>query len=235
MATFTKACDGKHGNGYTQNLIVNYGAPDIPNNRTWVWITYSRTSADMSKYYNYGWDNPCSISIDGGVVASATPKSNHDDEVTQTLCYWEGWIGHNPDGSRGINVSASFTSNSSNLPSGSISGYVELPKIPREANITSFSVSKLSGIDGLTKVKFNYSADATLDWAWYSTDNGASWHNLPSGNIVSGLEPGKGYDFKLRVRRADSQLLSYSNTVYQTTHDINKITGDYRKWQRFSF
>ncbi|MBQ2870309.1 hypothetical protein IJE86_01265 [bacterium] len=97
----------------------------------------------------------------------------------------------------------------------------DLPQIPRYANITSFSVSKRNE----TSVLFNWSADANCDWAWYSTDNGSTWHNLPSSNIVSGLSPNTTYNFKLRLRRTDSQLTTDSSTYKQTTYDYPHCTN----------
>lgn len=97
---------------------------------------------------------------------------------------------------------------------------ISVPQIPRYANITSFSVSKLSE----TSVKYNYSADATLNYAWYSTDAGSTWHDLPVNNIVTGLSANTTYNFKLRVRREDSQLTTDSSVVQQTTYDYPHIT-----------
>lgn len=127
------------------------------------------------------------------------------------------------DGSFGASFSAGVGITPGSNCSGS--GSWDLDRIPRYTSITSFSVSNISGNDGLTKVKFNWSASDACDWAWYSTDNGASWHDLPNTNIVSGLSPNTGYNFKLRVRRADSQLTTDSNTVTKSTYDIAKITN----------
>ena len=106
------------------------------------------------------------------------------------------------------------------------SGSWDLPTIPRYTSITRFDVSKISGYDGLTKVKIDWSASDSCDWVWYSTDNGGSWQDLPNTGIVSGLSPGTGYNFKLRVRRTDSQLTTDSGTYYQTTYASNSITSD---------
>lgn len=97
--------------------------------------------------------------------------------------------------------------------------------IPQYATITSFNVSNLSGVDGLTKVKFSWAVDSTTDYAWYSIDGGKSWNNLPTTNIVSGLQPNTSYNFKLRVRRKDSQLTTDSNTVTRSTYDIARISN----------
>lgn len=105
------------------------------------------------------------------------------------------------------------------------SGSWDLTQIPRYTSITSFSVSNISGADGLTKVKFNWSASDTCDYAWYSKDNGTSWSSLPSDNIVSGLSPNTSYNFKLRVRRKDSQLTTDSGTVTKSTYNIATLTA----------
>lgn len=123
--------------------------------------------------------------------------------------------------------SASFEAGVGQYPSSNCSGSSSwnLDRIPRYTSITSFSVANISGADGLTKVKFNWSASDSCDWAWYSTDNGASWHDLPNTNIVSGLSPNTSYNFKLRVRRTDSQLTTDSNKVTKSTYNIATITS----------
>ncbi|MBQ9298229.1 MAG: hypothetical protein IJ223_04290 [Clostridia bacterium] len=123
--------------------------------------------------------------------------------------------------------SASFEAGVGQYPSSNCSGSGSwnLDRIPRYTSITSFSVANISGSDGLTKVKFNWTASDSCDWAWYSTDNGTSWHDLPNTNIISGLSPNTSYNFKLRVRRTDSQLTTDSNKVTKSTYDIAKITS----------
>ena len=101
------------------------------------------------------------------------------------------------------------------------SGSWELPTIPRYATIKSFSVSQRDE----TSVLYNFTVDGECDYAWYSKDNGASWQDLPNSNIVSGLSAGSSYQFKLRLRRKDSQLTtdsaSYTQSTYNYPHCIN--------------
>ena len=94
-------------------------------------------------------------------------------------------------------------------------GTWELPTINRYAKITNFVVEKVDE----TSVKFNWTADTTCDYAWYSTNNGSTWSGLANSNIVSGLSANTSYNFKLRVRRKDSQLTTDSGTYKQTTYD----------------
>jgi len=98
---------------------------------------------------------------------------------------------------------------------------ITLDNIPRYANITSFTVSQRDE----TSVLFNYSVDAACDYAWYSTDNGGSWNNLPNNNIVSGLTANTAYNFKLKIRRTDSQLETISNTFTQSTYPYPSVIG----------
>lgn len=84
--------------------------------------------------------------------------------------------------------------------------------------ITSFNVSQRDE----TSVQYNYSVDSGIDYAWYSI-NGGSWQGLPSNNVISGLSAGTGYNFKLKVRRQDSQLTAETGNVYQETYPYPSI------------
>lgn len=101
------------------------------------------------------------------------------------------------------------------------SGTWELPTIPRYAKITSFSVAQRDE----TSVTYLFTADSSVDYAWYSTDNGANWYNLPNNNIVSGLKANTSYNFKLRLRKTDSQLTTDSATYSQTTYNYPHCTS----------
>jgi hypothetical protein len=101
------------------------------------------------------------------------------------------------------------------------SGTWELPTISRYAKITSFSVAKRDE----TSVTYLFTADSSVDYAWYSTDNGATWYGLPNNNIVSGLKANTSYNFKLRLRRTDSQLTTDSSTYSQATYNYPHCTS----------
>ncbi len=169
------------------------------------------TTSNYVYFHNINWDI-------GGNTGSkgSTSYSNGETIASDSFTVY-----HNPAGQ----ASFSFSMAANVFYSGG--GYIyasdswTLDTIPRYANITSFSVSKRD----LTSVKFNWTADASCDYAWYSTNNGASWNALPNSNIVSGLSYNTGYNFKLRVRRTDSQLTTDSSTYYQTTYDIAKISS----------
>lgn len=92
---------------------------------------------------------------------------------------------------------------------------------PAYTSITKFNVNKRDE----TSVFFDWSASDVCDSACYSLDNGANWHGLPTSNIVSGLSANTTYNFKLSVRRQDSQLWTESGLVSQTTYDYPHCTS----------
>lgn len=107
------------------------------------------------------------------------------------------------------------------------SGTYQLDVAPAYTSITSFSVRALSE----TSVRFNWSASNTVDYVWYSTNNGSSWTGKDvadgtSGSFdVGGLSANTGYNFKIRVRRKDSQLTTNSGAYYATTYAYPYLTS----------
>lgn len=161
------------------------------------------------------------LELDSTGVTSKT-FSNISGAGDHQLASGTAQINHNTNGEKTFTITISgwlYTY-------GNTSGNEDftLTKIPRQANITSFSVSKRDE----TSVKYNFTTDANCDWAWYSTDNGSTWANLPNNSVVSRLSSNTSqplsynttYNFKLRVRRTDSQLTTDSSTYTQTTYDI---------------
>ena len=109
--------------------------------------------------------------------------------------------------------------------SSSISGNFTLENIPRYTSITSFAVDNLPGEDGLTKMRYIWTASDPVDYAWYSLDGGGTYYGLASNNIITGLNPGTTYDFRLRVRRTDSQLTTDTGTIRKATINNASLTA----------
>lgn len=140
-------------------------------------------------------------------------------------------ITHSDDGTKTVNVSASspdLAQGGGYGPySGSASGSVTLTAIPRYATINSFTVSQRDE----TSLAFSFTASATCDYAWYSTNNGSTWTGVDiadgtSGSFnVTGLSANTSYTCKLRVRRKDSQLNTDSSAVTQSTYDYPKVSS----------
>lgn len=95
-------------------------------------------------------------------------------------------------------------------------------------SISKFEVNKVSGSS--TQLKFIWAAGNTIDYVWYSTNNGSSWTGVDvtdgtSGEFtVSNLASGTSYNCKIRVRRKDSQKTNDSSTVAQSTYTQTKFT-----------
>lgn len=187
---------------------------DIGNNTSYVYLeikvttnstTYNNTGG---AYVNITASSPNNSYGTGNVYFKVSKNAN--------ITVWSGKLGpfsHNSDGTSGnVNVNVSSYITSSTKPKASTS--IGMSTIPRYANITSFAVYQRDE----TSVQFGYSVDSNCDYGWYSADNGGSWHDLPTNNIIGGLSPGTGYNFKLRVRRQDSQLTTDSGTVWQQTY-----------------
>lgn len=147
-----------------------------------------------------------------------TLPPNTDTKIDSVV---EG-VAHNNDGSKTITWSYSLPTG---ISAGTVtgSGTATLTTIPRKTSITSFTVSKVNE----TTLKFNWQTADTVDYAWYSTNNGSTWTGIDvtdgtSGNFnVGNLSPGQSYNCKIKVRRKDSQLESDpSSTVVQSTYAV---------------
>lgn len=130
-----------------------------------------------------------------------------------------GWITHNADGtySNGY-ATTDFTSTPWGW-NGTAYGTFSLKKIPRYATCNQSLNSKTE-----TTIKMNWSSDNTIDYLWYSKNNGSSWTAVGSVNATSGsysitgLTPNTTYNIKTRVRRKDSQLTTDSSSLSVTTY-----------------
>ena len=196
----TSSCEGRY-------LTFNWSVDNtsIPSN--YKEIYWSVVGAGASGYVTSG---NFKVVIDGETVYSSA--SRVDVWVGTVIASGYKKIYHNNDGSRSFSASveAGIYEVAVNCRG---SGSWELPTIPRYANITSFSVFQRDE----TSVIFNYSVDAPCDYEWYSTDGGSTWYGLPNTKIVSGLSAGTTYQFKMKVRRTDSQLTTQSSIYPQTT------------------
>lgn len=198
----TSSCEGRY-------LTFNWSVDNTSISSNYKEIYWSVVGAGAGGYVTSG---NFKVVIDGETVYSSA--SRVDVWVGTIIASGYKKIYHSNDGTRSFSASVEagiyeFAVNCSG------SGSWQLPTIPRYANITSFSVFQRDE----TSVIFNYSCDAPCDYEWYSTDGGATWYGLPNTKIVSGLSAGTTYQFKLKVRRTDSQLTSQSSIYPQTTYN----------------
>ena len=208
----------------TSNLIA-YEVPNsvnISGNTSQLYVKLTATTSGAS-HNNY--DITSTITING---VTYHPVHRLPSNTTTTIYETTLTITHNSDGKKTVDISYSIPTG---ISAGTLSNSqsVTLSNIPRYVTITSFSVTKRNE----TSVYYHYTEDASTDWAWYSTDNGSTWANLPTSGIVSvlsndtskPLSPNTTYNFKLRLRRTDSQLTTVSNTYQQTTYDYPHCTN----------
>ena len=196
-------------------LYAKYNSQSIADNNT-NWSIEARLVVTTGYIGDY---TGVTLSLSGDGISSSQNLGTGDYR-SRTLGSASGTTGHSSSGTKSVSASSTVTFKAWGK-SISVSGSADLPTIPRYANITSFSVSKRDE----TSVKYNFTADATLDYAKYSTDNGSTWHDLPTSNVVSGLSANTTYNFKLQVRRADSGLWTTSGTVQQTTYNYPYCTS----------
>lgn len=192
----------------------------ISNNTSNVWVTITAKRTSGSTF----WDDEKkgTVECDGEsksfYLSLPSNKSSNSTEVKFSN------IEHDSDGSKTVKVSASITPGSS-IGELYKSTRFKLTDIPRHAKITAFNVFNIAGFDGLNQLGLSYSTDVPIDAAWYSTDNGVSWADLPATWRISGLQPNTGYNVKIRVRRADNQLTTDSNSIYIATLPVAYITS----------
>ena len=174
---------------------------------------------------------PSSISSSATKTASCT--------INGTKYTWSGTIGgsgdktlisktqtvtHNTDGSKSITIAASIdldiTWGGVSIGTISGSGTMALTKIPRYATVTQSLSAKTE-----TTISMNWTSDSTIDYIWYSTNNGSSWTgiNVTDGKngsyTIPSLSANTTYQVKTRVRRKDSQLTTDSSALSVTTYN----------------
>lgn len=197
--TSTFYCDWKITN---QSIENNYS--DI------YWKIYLKITGGDQWYSNAVQIK--SLKINGNTIVSSKKYSNIQGKGDHQLIDGTVRVYHDTTGNKELPIELTGYLYSYGNRTGS--GSFELETIPRYASITNFSVDKKDE----TSVLFKYSVDSVCDMCWYSTDDGVNWNELSENNIVSGLSPNTSYNFKLRVRRKDSQLTTDSNRYIQSTY-----------------
>lgn len=214
MATITF---GKSGTRPYCTLEVTQQSQSVANNTSTVKyvLTLHRPSA-VSSSASKAW----SVTING------TKKSGSGSiggSGNKTLLSGTMVIPHNTDGSKTLSFSGScqldITWSGTKLGTITGSGSMTLTKIPRYATVTQTLMSKTE-----TSATIKWSSDSTIDYIWWSSNNGSSWTgiNVTDGTTgqytISGLSANTAYQIKTRVRRKDSQLTTDSSALSVTTY-----------------
>lgn len=147
---------------------------------------------------------------------STTFNNNSDGSLSLTAYVKQQFYYGNGDTSRWTN-SYFYQENSTTMVCSTI---------PRYATSNQSLNSKTE-----TTIKMNWSSDSTVDYLWYSKDNGSTWTGVDvtdgtSGTYtISGLSANTTYNIKTRVRRKDSQLTTDSSNLSVTTYDYPYCTS----------
>ena len=225
MAFITLAQNVAFGSG--PNMYVTFSYEKERNGSTMRYRTRTVISSMTGSHY-FGYYIAQKLSLNGVQKEDERLKENSPSQWSSPITYTSPWYDVPNKTSGTTPVKFNLYSNSGR----SATYEYNLAVDPAYTSITEFIVSKISGYSGLTSLKVSWKTSNTIDYLWYSKDNGSSWTGLDvadgtSGSFnISGLSPNACYNFKIRVRRKDSQLTTDSSTYYAVTYDINRITSE---------
>ena len=221
--SYQKVAEGYIGNtGYFNvylRLYAKYNSQSIANNTTSV----SYKSAIYLDGNGTFWSNSGttkSLYGDGATGVSNANANGQYGAYETTLNEITGTVTHDSNGSKTVYTSANFTSTVWGWNT-SVDASCVLPTIPRYATSNQSLNAKTE-----TTIKMNWSSDNTIDYIWYSKDNGSNWTGVDvtdgtSGTYtISGLSANTTYTIKTRVRRKDSQLTTDSSALSVTTYKV---------------
>lgn len=214
----TTTFNGDVGKRYLQ-FAWEVKSQDIANNKTTISWTLKGAGGDTDYYYKAG---NFKLVINGDTVYSSADRI----ELYRGTLVASGTktITHKDDGTKSFKASAEAGIYTVAVNSTGSDTFT-LPAIPRHATVKQTLNSKTE-----TSIKIDWTSDSTIDYIWYSTDNGSNWTgiNVTDGKsdsyTISGLKPNTAYKVKTRVRRKDSQLTTDSSALSVTTYDYPYCT-----------
>jgi len=195
------------------STIEGYGKIECINS---YWTTTYPSTLEI-----YWYDN--NANQNGKLIASTSFKGMSSQTDVKS-CSGTITVTHKSDGTLSGYLKVIFTKGSTTSAYAPASGnsstdWTALTNIPRYATSNQSLNSKTS-----SSIKMNWSSDSTIDYIWYSTNNGSSWTGVGSVNAtsgsytISGLAANTTYNIKTRVRRKDSQLTTDSSNLAVATY-----------------
>lgn len=130
---------GSNGNRIDVWIEYRVGDADVANNRTWFTAYfYAALNPNYTSSTSYYKGLNSTFSVNGTAAGSVTDGAYDFTSTAKVnlLGSFDGWIAHGADGKKSLSLSGSFTTASSYISGGSISGTVTLPVIPRAAAVT---------------------------------------------------------------------------------------------------
>lgn len=175
-------------------------------------VASKSSSSTASTYGNY----TATATVNGSAQSVGTTSFTLAPGKSITLLSKTYTVPHNADGTKTTTISASVGGNSM---TGNGSASITLDKIPRYGSANQTLANKTE-----TSITMNWNSDSTVDYIWYSTNNGSTWAgiNVTDGTggsyTINGLAANTTYQVKTRVRRKDSQLTTDSTALAVATY-----------------
>ena len=183
-------------------------------NTSTVTVTVTASKSSSSTASTYG-SQTTTVKV-GSASQSNTASFTLAPSKTITLFSKSYTVSHNSDGTKSVTISVNV---GGNVIYANGSATVTLDKIARYATVTQSLQSRTE-----TTAVMKWASDSTVDYIWYSTNNGSTWSgiNVADGTngtyTISGLSANTTYQVKTRVRRKDSQLTTDSSALSVTTY-----------------
>lgn len=231
---------GSYGSHYTLWQTITENSKNNSNNSSNVTVKMY-LSFDGSSYYAY-----TNYTTSGSMVINGTTHNYSINPISFSsgqakdllLAQWTGDIAHNSDGSKTLNVSGSWNTDTTRIGSGSCSTSKVLSSIQRYANLTSLSVKSKT----INSITLQYTTDRAA-WLFVNLNDAADFLNGGEpfvSNTTSGsftiyykdrantkrLDPNVLYKIKV-LCRADGRngTLDTTKTITASTYDIAKISS----------
>ena len=214
---------GSNGSKVDTWLEYKVLSQSIANNQSTVRvILYSQATFDSSTAHTvtrqFGY-----VKIDSNQQSyTMTGGYDFDNYKLNKFADYTFTVSHNANGTKTVAMSGAWSDSgwSSYISGGSASASVTLPTIPQYATVNQSLNARTE-----TTLTINWSADQTVDYVWYSKDNGANYTAIGSVNATSGsftitgLTANTTYQIKTKVRNKSSQLTSESSASSLATYN----------------
>lgn len=218
--TKCKVRNGQTRNEYECRIGYQVNSQDIATNTSNVTLRLECRSINSS-YATYNLNKGLTSVIDGTTIKDDQPVDMRKTNEWQNFGEKTITIYHNPDGTYSESKTGSFTCTAGtsqySLQSGSASVTVAPATIPRYANLTQHYISRVS----TSSITVYWNADASCDGLQCSL-NGGGWFDVGGypEYTLTGLAANTTYSIRTRIKRADSQLWTESETIWGTTYPI---------------
>jgi len=191
----------------------------IPNNQSTISWTLTANGGSSSYYYT----GPVTVTIDGRTVYSLS-SSNRYAMYTGTVASGSTVLTHNTDGTKSFTASINAAIYSTSVNCTGSQSFTLNP-------ISGTAVTQTITSKTETSITVYFEADTTVDYAWYSTNGGATWIGIWAGSskdgqyTISGLDHASTYRVRTKVKRRDTQTESVSAVTEVKTYSYPYATN----------